>query len=120
MIGTYVVKEGTVNNTMNLVIPTICFEGYDKNPTFKYVFCGNLPKQILNKSRTKMQRSFWFYYAIVLLKSLIPNGPSRQAEDKSDRYPTQQLKVDRIESERCLYIDNIGSSRNFYDKRVRG
>ena len=78
--------------------------------------CGNLPKQIFNKNAAH----FLFYYAIVLLKSLISNGPPRQAEDKSDRYPTQQLKVDRTETERCLCIDNIGSSRKYYDKRMRG
>ena len=80
MIGTYVVKDGTVNNITNFVKPRICFEGYRKKPTF----CGNLPKQMLNKSRTKMQRSLWFYYAIVLLKSIKSNGPSRQVKDKSE------------------------------------
>ena len=35
--------------------------------------------------------------------------PLRQAEDKFDSYPTQQWKDDRIETERCLSIDNAGS-----------
>ena len=60
MIGTYVVKEGTVNNTVNLFILTICFDGYGKKATFKYFCCVNLPKQILNKTRTKMLRNFSF------------------------------------------------------------
>ena len=30
MIGTYVVKERTVKNTLKLVILTICFDGLDK------------------------------------------------------------------------------------------
>ena len=41
MIGTYVVKEGTVNNTLKLVILTICFDGYGKNPLLLYTYQAN-------------------------------------------------------------------------------
>ena len=44
------------------------FQGYGKKPTFKYIFCGNLQKQILNLERNAAH--FLFYYAIELLKSL--------------------------------------------------
>ena len=30
MIGAQIVKEGTVKNTLNMVILTICFDGYGK------------------------------------------------------------------------------------------
>ena len=38
MIGSYVVKEGTVKNTLKLVILTICFDGYGKNPILLYIY----------------------------------------------------------------------------------
>ena len=41
-----------------------------KKPTFRYVFRGNLPKQISNKNAAH----FLFYYAIVLLKYLFSNS----------------------------------------------
>ena len=105
---------------LNLVILTICFESSrQKKRAFRYVFGGYLPKQIFNKSKNKNTAHFLFHYAIVLLtKSLISNGPSREAEGKSDRYPTQHLKVHRIKSEWCLYKDSIGSSRNHKEHQV--
>ena len=38
MIGTYVVKEGTVKNTLKLVILAICFDGYGKKPILSTFF----------------------------------------------------------------------------------
>ena len=107
---------------LNMVILTICFESSgQKKRAFRYVLGGYLPKQIFNRSKNENTEHFLFHYAIVLLtESLISNGPSKEAKGKSDRYPTQQLKVHRIKSERCLYIDDIGSSRNRNDEKMTG